>query len=403
MKYSKSVKQAMKRLGIEKLRPKQGQAISSILKGHDTMVIAPTSFGKSALYLIPAIIQSDKLTIVVEPLLALMHDQVKHLREHQIRAAYLDHTQTMENQMEVIELLQAEQVHILFVSPERLRSERFQNAISDISIGMVVVDECHCVISWGSTFREDYLHIGVFIDSLPKHPVVVAVTATAAPQDREQIQKLLSMKPESKCFAYSLYRSNLTFLVKPVASRTEKRRKLQKLLKKYHANTTIIFCATKVGAEAVAEDLKILYPGDVAVYHSREKKLEKAILAGKKHVIVATTALSMGVDIRNVDLVIHFDLPKSLEEYYQQAGRGGRERQHSRSILLYDPVDYQRNYGLLCQIPDKSARKRAMGQLDQVKELCDEKHRCLVKMMLNFLGESPRRNCRYCTNCQKAR
>ncbi len=102
--------------------------------------------------------------------------------------------------------------------------------------------------------------------------------------------------------------------------------------------------------------------------------------------IVATTALSMGVDIQNVDLVIHFDLPKSLEEYYQQAGRGGRDGQHSRSILLYDPTDYQRNYGLLCQITNKEARKRAVEQLNQMKELCDEKHRCLVKMMLDFLG-----------------
>ena len=175
------------------------------------------------------------------------------------------------------------------------------------------------------------------------------------------------------------------------------------MVKKYHANTTLVFCATKAGAEAVAEDLKALFPGDVAVYHSREKKAEKAILAGKKHVIVATTALSMGVDIRNVDLVIHFDLPKSLEEYYQQAGRGGRDGQHSRSILLYDPADYQRNYGLLYQISDKEARKRAVEQLNQMKELCDEKHRCLVKMMLGFLGDSPRKNCSYCTNCQKAR
>ena len=403
MKYSKSVKDAMKQLDIKKLRPKQGQAISSILNGHDTMVIAPTSFGKSILYLIPAIIQSDKLTIVVEPLLALMHDQVKYLRKHQIAAAYLDHMQTEKEQSDILDCVQSGEIHILFVSPERLCRLPFQMAIQDISIGMVVVDECHCVISWGSTFREDYLHIGAFVDSLPKHPVVVAVTATAAPQDRERIMDLLSMKSEPKCFAYSLYRSNLTFLIKPVESRKEKRRKLQKLLKKYHANTTLIFCATKAGAEAVAENLKALYPGDVAVYHSREKKAEKAILAGKKHVIVATTALSMGVDIRNVDLVIHFDLPKSLEEYYQQAGRGGRDGQHSRSILLYDPTDFHRNYGLLCQITNKEARKRAVEQLNQMKELCDEKHRCLVKMMLDFLGDSPRKNCRYCTNCQKAR
>ena len=211
MKYSKSVKEAMKQLDIKKLRPKQGQAISSILNGHDTMVIAPTSFGKSILYLIPAIIQSDKLTIVVEPLLALMHDQVKYLRKHQIAAAYLDHTQTEKEQFEILDCVQSGEIHILFVSPERLCRLPFQMAIQNISIGMVVVDECHCVISWGSTFREDYLHIGAFVDSLPKHPVVVAVTATAAPQDRERIMALLSMRSEPKCFAYSLYRSKVQF------------------------------------------------------------------------------------------------------------------------------------------------------------------------------------------------
>lgn len=403
MKYSNSIKSAMCKLGIEKLRPKQGQAISSILKGHDTMVIAPTSFGKSLLYLIPAIIRSDALTFIVEPLIALMHDQVKYLQEHGIAAAYLDHTQNAEEQVDIMEQLRHGRVHILFVSPERLVSMRFQVEIKDIPIGMIVVDECHCVISWGSTFREAYLHIGEFVKSLPRHPVIVAVTATAHPDDRLNIMELLSMDSDAKIFTYRLYRGNLTFVIKRVNTRKEKLNKLKKALNKYHKNTTIIFCATKVEAEEVAKKIKDKYHNDVVVYHSQNKKQEKNILSGKKHIIVATTALSMGVDIRNVDLVIHFDMPTSLEDYYQQAGRGGREGEHSRSILLYDPMDYTRYYGLIKETLNKDAGKRAIKHLDQIKELCEDKHHCIVKLLLNGLGDSHEKACRYCTNCQKKR
>lgn len=402
MKLKPSVKEAMNQLNIDKLKRNQIKPINAILNKHDTMVIAPTSYGKSLIYQIPAVIQKKKLTVVIEPLLALIHDQVKKLQSLDVSAAYLDSTQTDNEQKSVMEALCNGNVQILYIAPERLEKNILTRIEKENEIGMVVVDECHCVATWGNTFREAYLTIGEYIEELKKTPVVVALSASLPPEDRPQIIESLSMK-KVKTFEMSLYRSKLQLMKRTVSSPKEQLHELKRALKKYHKNRTIIFCATKYIAECVGKGLKKAYLDDVLVYHSRKKTQERELLSGKKSIIVATSALSMGVDVKDVDLVIHYNMPLSLTDYYQMAGRAGREGQKARSILLCNPNDYGLNCALLRDIDDKNIKKSMMMRLDAMKEFCEDTKECMVKTLLQALGDTYDHKCRYCTNCQKER
>lgn len=400
MKLRPSVKKAMEQLHIKKLKQNQVKPINSILDRHDTLVIAPTSYGKSLLYQIPAVIQEDAMTIVIEPLLALIHDQVQKLQNLGISAAYLDSTLSGSEQDAVIKNLRDGEVQILYIAPERLETGILSKIEKKNKIGMIIVDECHCVASWGHTFRKSYLTIGEYIDHLKKRPVIVALTATALPEDQPEIMELLSMR-KVRTFEMSLYRSNLRFMKRMTPSRKEQLKELKRCLKKYREHTAIVFCSTIQHAEGVAGELKKKYPDDVIIYHSRNKRQETEMLSGEKHIIVATSALSMGVDVRNVDLVIHYNMPMSLADYYQMAGRAGRDGQGARSILLYNPDDYYTNRALLRDIEDEAVKNTMLARLDEMKEFCEDKKSCMVKTMLQAMGDSYDNKCRYCTNCQK--
>ena len=402
VKIRKEVKSAMEQLHVEKLRPNQLKPINRILDGKDTLLIAATSFGKSLIAQIPAIILKDKLTVIIEPLTALSHDQVEKLQNLGIVADYLDSTQSKDEQQRVLKMLKKRELTLLYLSPEKLNPECIPHEIYKNDIGLVVVDECHCVTFWGYTFREDYLHIGDFIDSLKHHPTVLAMTASAPPEDRSEIMELLSMQ-DAKCITTSLYRSNLHFMKHAVTSRSEQLKVLKKYMKKFHKHTTIIYCSTKNTVEEVAKRLKKIYPGEVVAYHSKDRRGEKDMLSGKKHIIVATSALAMGVSIRDVDLVIHYNMPLSIPDYYQMSGRAGREGQKARSILIYNSSDYQSNRYLLEDIDDPNTRKIVMERLDAMKELCEDREHCIYTMILSALGEKRKTRCRYCTNCQKER
>lgn len=402
MKIRKEVKSAMRLLHVEKLRPNQLKPINRILDGKDTLLIAATSFGKSLVAQIPAVTDHDKLAIMIEPLTALSHDQVEKLQKCGIAAAYLDSTQSLQEQEAIRKMLKKQKLTVLYLSPERLNPDFIPREIYKNNIGLVVVDECHCVTSWGHTFREDYLHIGEFVDRLKERPTILAMTASAPPEDRDEIMKLLSMR-DARCIATSLYRSNLHFMKQPVTSRSEQVKALKKALRKFHRNTTIVYCSTKNTVEEVARRLKKIYPGDVAVYHSQNKRDERDMLLGRKHIIVATSALAMGVSIRQVDLVIHCNMPLSIPDYYQMSGRAGREGQKARSILIYNNSDYRDSRYWLEDIENPSTRKAVLKRLDAMKELCEDTGHCMYTTILGALGEERKTVCRYCTNCQKAR
>lgn len=405
MDIKRSVKGAQVQLGIEDLRKHQTEPINSILEHRDTMVIAPTSAGKSAIYQIPALIFSG-MTLVVEPTLSLIYDQVNKLRSMGIKAGSVDSSLSANERYHVLRQTAKGKVKILFVTPERLQKRQFLDAVQDTEISMVAVDECHCVTSWGHGFRPDYLEIGAFIEQLQRRPVVAALTATAAPKMRTEICGSLSMIAP-KVFINSLYRPNLHFIKRAFVSNEAKLKDLKRLLKHHEDGSCIIYCNTKRRTDAVYSEVESWYPGNVAKCHSNLNGRERAanelsFLMGERRIMTATSAFGMGIDKADVDLVIHFNLPLSLIDYYQQAGRAGRAGQKAKCVLLYCEDDYHVNRTLLKESTCGPSRKAAFKALDQMKEYA-ESPECLTQQLLSALGEDLDRSCGSCTNCQKAR
>lgn len=407
MDIKRDVKFACNKLAIKKLRKHQQKPINAILNEQDTLSIAPTSAGKSAIYQIPAILHPDKPTLVVEPTLSLLHDQVQKLKSQGISVEYIDSTLTKSEQQKILTSFAKGNLNILYLTPERLQSESFLCALSHIRLFMLVVDECHCVLYLGYSFRESYLLIGKFVDSLSYRPVIAAFTATASEYDIEQICKLLSMK-DTAIFINDLYRKNLTFIKKYAADRSVKQRLLMKYLRKYHNNSTVIYCNTKIAVDAVYEFLQKKFPGEVVKCHSamsakKRTEHELEFLTGEKTIMVATSAFGMGIDLDALDLVVHFNMPLSIIDYMQQAGRAGRNGQRAHCILLYDDTDYFVSQGILSDVPDETAQKRALMRLDEIKDYCDDNDNCMAQMLLSSFGQKSKKPCNHCTNCQKSR
>ena len=346
------------------------------------------------------------MTLVIEPTLSLMYDQAEKLQAHNISAYHIDSTVPAYERSRILERVAKGKVKILFVTPERLQNRKFLNTIENVEISMVAVDECHCVTSWGYGFRSDYLKIGAFINNLPVKPVIVALTATATTDMRLQVCELLSMD-RPKVFVNSLHRKNLHFIKRSFVSDAAKRKELKSLLKKHKDGSCIVYCNTKKITDAVYNEIEKWYPDDVVKCHSDltgqvRKGNELLFLNGKKHIMVATSAFGLGVDQSDVNLVIHFNLPLSLVDYYQQAGRAGRAGQKAKCILLYYENDYHVNRKILKEIDDKSDQKTALMALDAMKEYA-ESSECLTSQILSALGEEMDKPCGSCTNCQKER
>ena len=405
MDIKKKIKTALKQLGFSKLRKYQVEPINNILAGNDTMVIAQTSAGKSAIYQVPALIFPG-MTLVIEPTISLMHDQSDKLKEHGINAAHIDSTVPAYERSRILDHVEKGKVKILFITPERLQNHAFLNAVKSIEISMLVVDECHCVTSWGHGFRPDYLYLGEFINTLDQKPVVAALTATATSDMRAEICDLLSMD-QPEVFVNSLYRPNLHFMKRSFVSDEAKLRELKRLLKKHKDGSCIVYCNTKKMTDEVYNKVSKWYPNDVVKCHSNldgqaRKGDEMLFLNGIRHIMIATSAFGLGVDQSKVDLVIHFNLPLSLMDYYQQAGRAGRAGQKAKCILLYCENDYHVNRTIIKEIDDTAACKDALLALDQMKEYA-ESSECLTDQILSALGETMDKPCGSCTNCQKAR
>ena len=405
MDIKNAIKLAQKQLGIDKLRKHQVKPINSILAGNDTMAIAPTSAGKSGIYQVPALIFPG-MTLVIEPTISLMHDQADKLKEHGINAAYIDSTVPAYERSRILERVAKGKVKILFVTPERLQNRKFLKAIEGVEISMLAVDECHCVTSWGHGFRPDYLHIDKFINTLEHRPVVAALTATATAGVREEICYLLSMD-QPEVLVNSLHRPNLHFMKRLFVSDEAKLKELKRLLKKHKDGSCIVYCNTKNMTDAVYDEVRKWYPNNVVKCHSNldgsaRKGNEMLFLNGERHIMIATSAFGLGVDQSGVDLAIHFNLPLSLIDYYQQVGRAGRAGQKAKCILLYCENDYHVNRTILKENVDKPTRKDALRALDRMKEYA-ESSECLTGQILSALGETLDKPCGSCTNCQKAR
>ena len=330
--------------GYETFRPGQSGVVNDILAGNDVLGVMPTGAGKSVCYQIPATILPGT-AIVISPLISLMRDQVDALNDIGIPAAFINTTQTPDEQATVFAQAAAGQVKLLYVAPERLETERFRNFACHKSISLVAVDEAHCVSQWGQDFRSSYLGIGEFIASLPARPTVVAFTATATERVRRDIVAMLGLH-DPKVTVTGFDRPNLYFDV----IKTENKNKaawVAKYVAEHADESGIVYCATRKETEDVAASLNhaVSYHGGMSAQERDEA--QRDFVTDRVPVVVATNAFGMGIDKSNVRYVIHHNMPESIEAYYQEAGRAGRDGEKSRCTLLWSESDIAKRRRLL--------------------------------------------------------
>lgn len=415
MKTSLSIQYAQMQLGIVSLRKHQIKPIQSILDHRDTLVIAPTSSGKSAIYQIAALTMAEEKgqwTLVVEPTLSLISDQVQKLKNRKIPAAYITSLNHAEHRR-IYHDLSRGKLSLLYMTPEKVATVDFQIATRDNPPWLVVIDEAHCVLDWGTTFRPDYLELKESIAwmAFQSHrPVIAAFTATAPSQEREEIIQSLGMtKP---ClFTMSLRRDNIILLKEDCTGCDIKYRlkRLKHYIRKYGSTgQVVVYCSSKKYADLVFNYLDDRFPDKIAKCHAymdpnRRQRNELDFIHGSKRIMVATTAFGMGVDAAAMRLVVHFQLPLSVVDYYQQVGRAGRDGQKSHAVLLYGEEDIPLNqYILRSEQYSKSTRSWVDRRLKEMAEIAASDD-CIMRQVVAALGEEDPVNCNHCTNCQKAR
>ena len=390
--------------GYDTFRPGQESVIAAILAGRDVMAVMPTGAGKSLCYQIPALVLPG-ITLVVSPLISLMQDQVGALLQNGVRAAYINSSLT-ERQITLALHNAARGVYrIVYVAPERLMTPNFLAFAKSAPVSQVVIDEAHCVSQWGQDFRPGYLRIEPFIRELPNRPCVSAFTATATENVRQDIIRLLRLR-DPFCAATGFDRPNLFFEVRRGGDRNAE---LLRFLQEHRGQSGIVYCGTRKGVEEVARML--VAEGIEAVgYHAgmddeTRQQAQEDFVSDRVPVIVATNAFGMGIDKSNVSFVVHYNMPKDLESYYQEAGRAGRDGEDAVCCLLYQPADVRLNNFLIEHSMEASEldEQTQAVVLDRARERLKQMTfyatttGCLRTKILRYFGETPKKA--HCGNC----
>lgn len=380
-----------KYFGYDTFRADQESIIRDVLENRDALVIMPTGGGKSLCYQLPAI-HLPKTTLVISPLIALMKDQVDSLRANGIPAAFFNSTQTAEQQNAILEQVAKSEIKLLYVAPESLANIQF--LLSYTYIDCIAIDEAHCISSWGHDFRPSYQNLGFLKKQLPDIPII-ALTATADAATREDIASQLNI-PNAKRYLSSFDRANIYMEVRPANKRIQQ---ILEYVKKRPDYSGIIYCLSRKSTESVAAKLKAAGHSAEAYHAGLQPEEREAIqdnfIQDKTNIICATTAFGMGIDKPNIRFVIHYNMPKNIEGYYQEIGRAGRDGNDSEAILFYSYADIIQLERFMLGAGNEEMQRSKMDRMKQFTEATS----CRRRILLNYFGEISEKDCQNCDVC----
>jgi len=381
----------------DSFRPLQEEIITDILAGKDVLAVMPTGGGKSLCYQLPALMFTG-VTVVISPLISLMKDQVDAMQANSIPAEYLNSTLEMEDAIQIKSALRQGRVKLLYLSPERIMREGFSTFLEQLDISLFAVDEAHCISDWGHDFRPEYSQLAVLREKYPQVPMI-ALTATATPKVREDIVSQLKLK-EPSVYCGSFDRKNLYYEIRP---KKDAYTQILRYLYAHRESSGIIYCQSQQATETIAAKLSgdgfPALPYHAGLPQEARKGHQDAFIQNKVGIIVATVAFGMGINKPDVRFVMHHDLPKNLESYYQETGRAGRDGKPADCILFYSYGDKHKIEYFIEEIEDPHQKELAQQKLNSILRFCNEKG-CRRKALLRYFGERYQdNNCGSCDNC----